>query len=65
MWDQSNQRHVNAMAKTIASGMNHYAGAFITIHQAVPCILHLENQCGENMKLHLIDGCDSSVNYDL
>jgi hypothetical protein len=48
----------NAMAKTIAIG--NYAGAFITIRQAVPCILHLENRCGEKyLKMLLLEGFDA------
>jgi hypothetical protein len=34
-----------------------YPGAFITIQQAIPCILHLENQCGKKIiKLLLLEG---------
>jgi hypothetical protein len=48
----------NAMAKTIAIG--NYAGAFITICQAVPCILHLENRCREKyLKMLLLEGFDA------
>jgi hypothetical protein len=45
----------NAMARTIACG--NYTGAFISIHQAVPCILHLENRCREKyIKMLLLEG---------
>jgi hypothetical protein len=34
-----------------------YAGAFIRIRQAVPCILHLENCCGEKfLKMLFLEG---------
>jgi hypothetical protein len=34
-----------------------YPGAFIMIRQAIPCILHLENRCGEQIiKLLLLEG---------
>jgi hypothetical protein len=46
-----------SMAKTIAEG--NYAGAYISIRQAVPCILHLENRCGEKfIKMLLLEGYD-------
>jgi hypothetical protein len=46
-----------AMADTLAAG--NYAGAYITIRQAVPCILHLENRCGEKfIKMILLEGFD-------
>jgi hypothetical protein len=35
------------MGRTIEASK--YQGAFITIRQAIPCILHLENQCGEKI----------------
>jgi hypothetical protein len=36
-----------------------YAGAFIGIRQAVPCILHLENRCGEKfLKMLFLEGYD-------
>jgi hypothetical protein len=48
----------NAMAKTIAIG--NCAGAFITIRQAVPCILHMENRCDEKfIKMVFLEGFDS------
>jgi hypothetical protein len=43
------------MAGTIAAG--NYMGHFISIRQAVPCILHLENRCGEKfIKMLLLEG---------
>lgn len=40
-----------------------YAGAHIMIEQAIPCILHLENRCGEKMiKLLLIEGIQGCNN---
>jgi hypothetical protein len=35
------------MGRTIEASK--YPGAFISIRQAIPCILHLENRCGEKM----------------
>ena len=36
-----------------------YAGAWILIRQAIPCILHCENRCGEKiLKLILLEGWD-------
>jgi hypothetical protein len=47
----------NAMARTVPCG--NYTGSFITIRQAVPCILHLENRCGEKyIKMLLLEGFD-------
>lgn len=43
------------MGRTIEASK--YPGAFITIRQAIPCILHLENRCGEKIiKLLLLEG---------
>ncbi len=37
-------------------------GAFISIRQAVPCILHLENRCGEKfLKMLFLEGYDSKT----
>jgi hypothetical protein len=37
-----------------------YAGAYISIRQAVPCILHLENRCREKfIKMILLEGSDA------
>ncbi len=37
-----------------------YTGAYITLRQGVPCILHLENRCGEKfIKMILLEGYDS------
>jgi hypothetical protein len=48
-----------SMAGTIAAG--NYTGAFISIRQAVPCILHLENRCGEKfIKMLLLEGFDAA-----
>jgi hypothetical protein len=45
----------DVMGRTIAASL--YPGAFITIRQAIPCILHLENRCGEKMiKMLLLEG---------
>ena len=34
-----------------------YAGAWILIDQAIPCILHCENRCGEKiLKMLLLEG---------
>jgi hypothetical protein len=47
------------MAGTIEAG--NYTGAFISIRQAVPCILHLENRCGEKfIKMLLLEGYDAA-----
>jgi hypothetical protein len=36
-----------------------YAGAWILIRQAIPCILHCENRCGEKiLKMILLEGWD-------
>jgi hypothetical protein len=36
-----------------------YAGAWILIRQAIPCILHCENRCGEKiLKMLLLEGWD-------
>jgi hypothetical protein len=49
-----------SMSKTIAEG--NYAGAYISIRQAVPCILHLENRCGEKfIKMLLLEGYDKKA----
>jgi hypothetical protein len=46
-----------SLGGTIREG--NYAGAYISIRQAVPCILHLENHCGEKfIKLLLLEGYD-------
>jgi hypothetical protein len=51
-------QHAQALAETIAAG-NYYAGAYISICQAVPCILHLKNRCGEKfIKMVLLEGFD-------
>jgi hypothetical protein len=43
------------MGRTIEASK--YPGAFITIRQAIPCILYLENRCGEKIiKLLLLEG---------
>jgi hypothetical protein len=43
------------MGRTIEASK--YLGAFITIRQAIPRILHLENRCGEKIiKLLLLEG---------
>jgi hypothetical protein len=45
----------DVMGRTIEASK--YPGAFITIRQAIPCILHLENRCGEKIiKLLLLEG---------
>jgi hypothetical protein len=45
----------DVMGRTIEASK--YPGAFITIRQAIPCILHMENRCGEKMiKLLLLEG---------
>jgi hypothetical protein len=45
----------NVMGRTIEASK--YPGAFITVQQVIPCILHLENQCGEKIiKLLLLEG---------
>jgi hypothetical protein len=37
-----------------------YAGALISIRQGIPCILHLENRCGEKkLKMVLLEGYDA------
>jgi hypothetical protein len=37
-----------------------YTGAFISLHQGVPCILHLENRCGEKFsKMISLEGYDA------
>jgi hypothetical protein len=42
---------------TVEAG--NYAGAFISIRQGIPCILHLENRCGEKkLKMVLLEGYD-------
>jgi hypothetical protein len=47
------------MAGTIAEG--NYTGAFISIRQAVPCILHLENRCCKKFtKMLLLEGFDTA-----
>jgi hypothetical protein len=39
-----------------------YVGAFIGIRQAVPCILHLENRCGEKfLKMLFLEGYDKNM----
>jgi hypothetical protein len=39
-----------------------YVGAFISIRQAVPCILHLENRCGEKfLKMLFLEGYDKNM----
>jgi hypothetical protein len=51
-------QRAQAMAATLAAG--NYAGVYITIRQAVPCILHLENICGEKfIKMILLEGFDA------
>jgi hypothetical protein len=46
---------VEVLEGTLEHG--NYVGAFIRIHQAVPCILHLENCCRENfLKMLLLEG---------
>jgi hypothetical protein len=48
-------------ATLIEGALEHgnYAGAFIGIRQAVPCILHLENRCGEKkLKMLFLEGYD-------
>jgi hypothetical protein len=48
-----------ALEGTLAAGA-HYVGAFISIWQAVPCILHMENRCGEKfLKMLFLEGYDS------
>jgi hypothetical protein len=45
------------VAGTISSG--NYTGAFITIRQAVPCVLHMENRTREKyIKMVLLEGFD-------
>jgi hypothetical protein len=45
-------------ADIIAAG--NYAGALISIRQGIPCILHLENRCGEKfLKMVLLEGYDA------
>jgi hypothetical protein len=45
----------DVMGRTIEASK--YPGAFITVRQAIPCILHLENRCGEKIiKLLLLEG---------
>ncbi len=45
----------DVMGRTIQASK--YPGAFITVRQAIPCILHLENRCGEIIiKLLLLEG---------
>jgi hypothetical protein len=47
-----------SMARTVEAG--NYAGAYISIRQGVPCILHLENRCGEKfLKMLLLEGYDA------
>jgi hypothetical protein len=49
-----------SMSKTIAEG--NYAGDYISIWQAVSCILHLENHCGEKfIKMLLLEGYDKKA----
>jgi hypothetical protein len=51
-------QRAQAMSATLAAG--NYAGAYITLRQAVPCILHLENRCGEKfIKMILLEGFDA------
>jgi hypothetical protein len=45
------------MARTVEAG--NYAGVYISIRQGVPCILHLENRCGEKfLEMLLFEGYD-------
>jgi hypothetical protein len=37
----------DVMGRTIEASK--YPGAFITVGQAIPCILHLQNRCGEKI----------------
>jgi hypothetical protein len=47
-----------SMARTVEAG--NYAGAYISIRQGVPCILHLENRCGEKFfKMLLLEAYDA------
>jgi hypothetical protein len=47
---------------TLVAASAHYVGAFISIRQAVPCILHLENRCGEKfLKMLFLEGYDSKT----
>lgn len=42
-----------------------YAGAMIMVRQAVPCILHLENRCGEKIiKMLLMDSIQLTTKLD-
>jgi hypothetical protein len=46
------------MAATLEAG--NYTGAYITLRQGVPCILHLENRVGEKkIKMVLLEGYDA------
>jgi hypothetical protein len=52
-------KEAELLERTLAAGAN-YVGAFISIRQAVPCILHMENRCGEKfLKLLFLEGYDS------
>jgi hypothetical protein len=47
-----------ACAATVAAG--NYTSALISIRQGIPCILHLENRCGEKfLKMVLLEGYDA------
>jgi hypothetical protein len=51
-------------AEVLEGTLDHgnYVGAFIGIRQAVPCILHLENRCGEKfLKMLFLEGYDKNL----
>jgi hypothetical protein len=48
-------QEAQSMARTVEAG--NYAGAYISLRQGVPCILHLEKCCGEKfLKMMLLEG---------
>lgn len=50
-------------AKSLAGSIEagNYTGAFITLKQGIPCILHLENRCDEKyIKMLLLEGYDAA-----
>jgi hypothetical protein len=52
-------KDAQAMMVSLTAG-NYSTGAFISLHQGVPCILHLEDRCGEKyIKMILLEGYDT------